>query len=105
MLRIYPVSLSLCRAAVPHCRAIARHDPDLARQMRRALTSIPLNIAEGMYARGKNRPLRYHTAMGSAREALACLEVAVAMGYADHVDDNLRAQFDHVIGTLVRLCL
>ena len=32
--------------------------------------------AAGMYSRGQNRQLRYHTALGSARETLACLELA-----------------------------
>jgi len=33
---------------------IARHDPDLARQLRRASASVVLNTAEGMYARGRD---------------------------------------------------
>jgi hypothetical protein len=56
-----------------------------------------------MYNRGKNRPARYHTALGSLREALACFEVATALGYMPELDVQLRARFDHVLGTLVRL--
>ncbi len=107
MLRIYPVLLELVRDVGPRVRQLQRCDPrsdsDVARQCRRALTSAPLNVAEGSYSRGKNRPARYHTALGSLREVLACLEVAFALGYLPEVEPVLRARFDHVLGTLVRL--
>jgi four helix bundle protein len=103
MLRIYPVLLELVRTVRPLVQELERLDPDLARQCRRALASAPLNVAEGSYNRGRNRPARYHTALGSLREALACLEVAAALGYLPEVEPELRRQFDHVLGTLVRL--
>jgi four helix bundle protein len=103
MLRIYFVLLALVRTLAPFGRELERHDPDLARQFRRALASAPLNVAEGCYNRGKNRVARYHTALGSLREVLACLEVAEALGYVQGVDPELRRRFDHVLGTLVRL--
>ena len=103
MLRIYPVLLELVRHVGPLVRELERRDADLARQCRRALTSAPLNVAEGSYSRGKNRAARYHTALGSLREALACFEVAAALGYLPEVEPTLRGGFDHVIGTLVRL--
>jgi four helix bundle protein len=82
---------------------LERRDSDLARQMRRASSSVALNTAEGMYSRGKNRTARYHTALGSARETLACLEVAVAMGYVESVTPEQHARFREITGTLVRL--
>jgi four helix bundle protein len=82
---------------------IARADSDLARQLRRATARVPLNVAEGMYSRGKLRQARYHTALGSAREVLACLEVAVAMGYLKAEPESLCRQLNRVIGTLVKL--
>jgi four helix bundle protein len=103
MLRIYPVLLELVREVRPLIVVLERRDADLARQCRRALSSVPLNVAEGMYSRGGNRPARYSTALGSAREVLACLEVAEAMGYLPAVAPALFGRFDHVIGTLVRL--
>ncbi|MCC6523882.1 MAG: four helix bundle protein [Polyangiaceae bacterium] len=103
MLRIYPVLLQLVRDLQPFVRQLRRHDADLARQCRRALASAPLNVAGGSYNRGGNRPARYHTALGSLREALACLEVAAALGYLPDIDHELRGRFDHVLGTLVRL--
>ncbi|MCC6525013.1 MAG: four helix bundle protein [Polyangiaceae bacterium] len=76
-------------------KRLERCDPDLARQCRKALASAPLNVAEGSYNRGGNRPARYHTALGSLREVLACLEVAAALGYLPEVDAELRERFDH----------
>ena len=102
MLRIYPVLLGLVRTMSGRVRELERHDADLARQCRRALTSAPLNVAEGSYSRGKNRQARYHTALGSLREVLACFEVAEAMGYTAALEPELRARFDHVLGTLVK---
>jgi four helix bundle protein len=87
----------------PVASKIARADADLARQLRRAQASIALNVAEGMYSRGKNRQVRYHTALGSARETLACLEVAVALGHIVALEGSTLARFDRIIGTLVRL--
>ena len=75
----------------------------LADQMERALVSVPLNVAEGAYSRGRNRQARYQTAAASAREALACLETAEAMGFVGKMDPELAALFHQVIGTLVRL--
>src|SRR3954471_19412858 len=103
MLRVYGVLLDLVRSLVPVLRELERHDPDLARQCRRALCSAPLNIAEGSYSRGRNHGARYHNALGSMREVLACFEVGAALGYLPEVDSALRARFDHVLGTLVRL--
>jgi four helix bundle protein len=50
--------------------------------MERALISVPLNLAEGAYSRGKNRQARFQTAAASAREVQACLETAQALGCA-----------------------
>ena len=103
MLRIYSVLLDLVHSVRPLVKELERRDPDLAKQCKRALTSAPLNVAEGCYSRGQNRAARYHTALGSLREVLACFEVSAALGYFPEVDPALRARFDHILGTLVRL--
>ena len=103
MLRIYPVLLELVREVRPLIWELERRDADLARQCRRALASAPLNVAEGSYSRGQNRTARYHTALGSLREALACFEVAAALGYLPEIEPALVGRFNHVLGTLVRL--
>ncbi len=76
MLRIYHVVLGVLKQLQPALRRIEVRDRDLARQLRRCSSSVTLNLAEGMYSRGQNRAARYHNALGSARETLACLEVA-----------------------------
>jgi four helix bundle protein len=102
-LRIYPVVLDLVRRLAPVVRLLRGRSSVLADQLERALVSIPLNVAEGAYSRGRNKQARYQTAAGSAREALACLEVAEAMGFIGPIDPRLAALFNQVIGTLVRL--
>jgi four helix bundle protein len=103
MLRIYAVVLEVVREVRPVIEAIERRDPDLGRQMRRAASSVALNVSEGMYSRGRNRGARYNSAMGSMRETLSCIEVGVALGYVDDVEPGLRGRIDHVLGTLFKL--
>jgi four helix bundle protein len=103
MLRIYPVTLEVLRQLRPLVRRIELRDKDLARQLRRCSVSVTLNVAEGMHSRGGNRAARYHTALGSAQETLACLEAAEACGYVAAVDDALVQQLRRVVGTLVKL--
>ena len=67
------------------------------------MCSSALNVAEGSYSQGRNRRARYYSALGSLRETLSCFEVAEAMGYTPALNAELRAKFDHVLGTLVRL--
>ena len=75
-------------------------DADLARQMRRAMASITLNIAEGSYARGRNRHALYQVALGSAKETRACLDVARSFGYVEVVDDNVAAKLGSICAVL-----
>ena len=103
MLRIYPVILEVLKELQPLVRRIEVRDKDLARQLRRCSCSIALNVAEGMYSRGGNRSVRYHSALGSARETLACLEAAEACSLVTPVEVTLQPKLNRVIGTLVKL--
>ena len=105
MLHIYPVVLELVRRVGKLVPALRTRSAELADQCERALISIPLNVAEGTYSRGRNQQARFHTAAGSAREALACLETAEALGWMAAPDAELLAFFNRVIGTLVRLAV
>jgi four helix bundle protein len=102
MLKIYPVMLEMLRELRPILAELERKDADLARQLRRA-PSVALNTAEGMYSRGRNRVVRYPSALGPVREVLACLEVAEALGYLRALDVRMRERLNRIVGTLVRL--
>jgi len=102
-LRLYPIVLELVRALAPYLPALRARSAALGDQLERSLISIPLNVAEGAYSRGRNRQARYQCAAASAREALACLETAEALGWLEPLPQDLAALFHRVIGTLVRL--
>jgi four helix bundle protein len=102
MLRIYKVVLEALRELQPVLRQMEERDSDLARQLRRCSSSVALNLAEGMYSKAGHRALRYRTALGSAREALACLEVASACFYIEPVP-SLEDKFSRIVGTIAKL--
>src|SRR4051812_3559623 len=102
-LKIYPVVLELVRRLAPFLPRLRTRSASLGDQMERALISILLNVAEGSYNRGKNRQARYQSAAASAREVLACLETAEALGFIGPLEPELAALFNRIIGTLVRL--
>ena len=103
MLNVYPVVIEFISALRPLLAQIERRDRDLGRQLRRASSSVALNLAEGMYSRGELRTARYHTALGSMRESFSCLEVAHAFGYVHALDSVMIHRVNRIIGTLVRL--
>ena len=91
-LRIYRDALQMVGKAYRAAEDIARRDPDLARQLKRSSSSVPLNISEGDRSTKGTRTARYVTAMGSANEVRATLEVAASVGFIDRdavLDDQL----------------
>ena len=102
MLRIYDVMIEALKDMRPAVRALEAHDKALAQQIKNAASSVVLNIAEGSGNRGGTRRARYDSALGSARETRACLDVGAALGYLT-LDNELRCKLDVVIGTLVKL--
>ena len=103
MLRIYDTSLEVIAAVRPMLETIARRDSDLARQLRRALASVALNISEGSYARGRNPQALYQVALGSAKESKACLDVAKMFGYVAEPDPRVLAGLSSICAVLYRL--
>ena len=75
-LEVYRLAIETLRLLRPLIAKIARHDPDLARQLKKAGASVALNIAEGSGASGGSARNHFCIARGSARESIACLEVA-----------------------------
>jgi four helix bundle protein len=102
MLRIYSTILEVLSGLRPVIAAIEVHDRDLARQLRRASSSVALNVGEGSGSHGGTRRERYRNALGSARETGACLDVALALGYVEGVDAGLLDALDKVRATLVK---
>ena len=86
------------------CRVIAQQDPDLSRQMKRAVNSVGLNAGEGLSARGGNRTVRIESAMASGREVIVGLRIAGAAGYlsAERVAREVDT-LDRIVATLYKL--
>lgn len=102
-LRIYSVAIETVRRLRPLIDRIKTRDSNLADQLRRAATSIPLNVHEGAYSQGGNARARFYSALGSAAEVRACIDVAEALGYVNDVDAVLLDRLDQIVATLHRL--
>ena len=104
MLIAQTVALEAIRKLRPVVEKVQRRDRDLADQLRRAASSVVLNVAEAQGTRGGNRRLRFETALGSATEASSALEVAVAWGYvAKQEIVEAEAQLDRARALLWKL--
>ena len=100
----YEVSLEVIRLLRPVLPLIARHDPDLADQLRRASNAAPLHIAEGRRLGGREPRQYYRRASGTSGEGMAALDVAIAAGYVDEpVVAAARATIDRLLGLLYPL--
>ena len=103
VLIIYVIVIEIVREVRPYLQKIGQRDPDLSRQLKRALQSVALNVSEGSATRGGRRRNTYEIALGEARETRACLQVAEAMGYVPTVDAAVLDKLDRVIATLVKV--
>lgn len=79
----FDVAVQMVRALRQPVARIAEHDASLAVQLRRAASSVPLNLSEGRRRAGKDRRHLWRIAAGSADEVAACLRVAEAWGYLE----------------------
>jgi four helix bundle protein len=103
MLEIYPIILTFVADVAALTPRIAHHDPDLARQLRRASSSVALNTAEAMYGRGRSRTASFNIALREMRESYAALEVSVLLRYLPPLDAAFEGRIQRIIGTLYRL--
>lgn len=101
-LRIYRDILEYVRRMRPVVKAIEKHDPDLARQIKKALGSAALNTAEGERQRAGKGRNRFDDAMGSTDESRACHEFADAIGYLK-ADPELIAEATRIAKVLCAL--
>ena len=98
----YHLAIDLVRLLREPLAVIRSHDADLAKQASRALTSVPLNVAEANGRAGRDRLHLFRIALGSLRELGAALDVAVAAGWLDSAP--FAAERDR-LGGLIYGCL
>ena len=86
------------------CRQLPRGNASLANQLRRALLSLQLNIAEAASRCGADRVARFRTARGECSEAAAAAE-AVGLLKLGPIEDvaALRAVLGRAYAMLTRL--
>lgn len=96
------VALELIRSLAPIVPIIERSDRDLGDQIRRAATSVALNLAEGQRSMKGNRQRHYAIAHGSANEVKAGLAVARAWGWIEETERAL-AVMDRLLALLWKL--
>ena len=103
-MKIYPVTIAMVKSVHALSRKVQQHDPDLARQIRRASSSVALNALVGWYSRGGNRIARFSNALGEAKETMGTLDLSVACGYllqAEGAQDLDR--LDHIAAVMWKL--
>ena len=101
--QVFDVALELVRSLRDVIDAVAQQDTDMAKQLRRARTSVPLNIREGSRRKGKDRRYHWCVASGSADEIVGCLLTAEAAGYL--AMDTIQPSLDLADRILAMLCL
>lgn len=99
----YEVSLEVIKSLRNVVPLIESHDRDLADQIKRAASSVALNLAEGQRSAKGNKPKHYAIAHGSANEVVAAIRTALAWGSIEHADEQL-AVLDRLLALLWRLC-
>jgi four helix bundle protein len=80
---VLAVALEAVTALRPVVEKIRQADKDLAGQIRRAASSMPMCIAEGAERAGGDRSHLYRVAAGSAAEVRTALAIALAWGYVE----------------------
>ena len=99
---VYGAALGLVSSLRPVIGQLQKADRSLADQLRRAASSVVLNLAEGNHRSGKDRLQFFRIAAGSAAEVKAALEVALAWGMIDP-SPAAEAELDRVLAMLWRL--
>ena len=98
-LKIYDETIQMCREMALVVRQIERRDGDLARQLRRAASSVVLNLAEGEHSSDGHRRERFRTARGSVGEARAGVDAAEAFGLIGPLGEVERARWHTAMGS------
>ncbi len=91
-------SLEVVELARPLIEAVYRRDRDLASQLRRAISSVALNLAEGFGCTGGSARARFETARGSLNEAQTGIRIAVAWRYVSQAAASELLESMHSLG-------
>ena len=102
MFDTYEVAKQLIVRLRPMVATILPVDEDLADQMRRAASSVLLNLAEGQRFMNGNKLRHYEIAHGSAHEIKGALDAAVGWGYIEQAEAEL-ALLDRLLALLWKL--
>ena len=100
------VATDAVRLLRPLVERIHRHDRNLADQLKRAASSVVLNLAEAAYNNSGHRRSRFESARGSANEVRAALSLGIAWGYIPEAEAaQVDALYDRVLAMTYRLWL
>ena len=98
---VHEIAQEMISEIKPLIDSVAEHDGELAKQLRKSASSVPLNICEGAYNHKGNSRSRFHTAAGSAAETRSALRVAESWGYiARGSASEVDAKLDRILGML-----
>ena len=104
MFQALEVSLDLVRSLRRPMERLRVRDRGLSEQIRRAASSIPLNLAEGRRRSGADRVHHWRIASGSADELRAALRVALAWGDVEESEVSEAFELlDRVLAMLWRM--
>jgi four helix bundle protein len=105
-LDVYQCSLQFAALSFRILGAVPRGHAELSDQLRRATTSIPLNIAEGAGKTTLEDRARYHAAArGSAMECSAIIDLLRMQGLAEQATaEEAKSLLVRLVAMLTRLC-
>ena len=103
-LHVHEIALQVVTEIAPLMPRIAKQDRTLAQQLRRAATSIVLNIAEGEHSDRGTARSRFQSAAGSASETRSAIRLARAWRYLreEQVESSLEG-LDRILAMLWKL--
>ena len=86
MTTLYMESVALASDVRSVLPPIMRKDQELGRRLKRACDDVPQHLAESMCHTGRAKRAELVAALGSAKEALACVRAAESMGFLTERD-------------------
>ncbi len=93
----HELALSVATMVFGMVGGVPRGCADLAEQARRAVASVPLNLAEGAGRAGKDRAYHFRIAYGSVKEVESAVRLLVAVGAIEsQTGDEALGQLDRL---------